>query len=630
MSDAGNTLQTAADLNILTNASVAQTLDQVDTADYFRFKILGRSSVSLQLTGLNADANLSLIRDNNRNGEIDPGEVLFSSNNNGRLPELISLDDLEPGIYHIGVRLGADIPPPEKISYALRANAQSNRVDAVLTDSLATRNSLFWQNESTGNVTWWRLDGKNLLETRTINNPNPNQHVVGWGDFNGDRRADVVWQNLENYGLQIWQPNFTTTTTSSGASNLLGTLPPEIRVESFGDFNGDGKTDIFWRNYAAQKVGFWLSNATGLSSDVTPLSTVVSGEEQLAGIGDLDGDGKQDLIWRNLVTRQVSYWLMDGATVRSSSIDPTLMGSEWSFVGAVDLNRDRKADFVWRNTATQDVAFWTMNGVTKLATSQYGLPMGWQIRGLADLDGDGDRDVVWQNGAAQQIAFWLMDGTGIQAGVVAPQAMPGDFRLDSLADLNADGKVDLVWRLPSTGEIRLWIMNGSTVADSAVINSLGTAWTNWLQRPRYERPNSIDAIGDTLPTALNMGEMNGRATYSNVLTGLTSQDIYKFTISSFRTLSLNLSEVTGDVDIQLLNSAGAVIQSSSGAGLANERLTLALGAGEYYIRVFAKSGVSTGNPTFRYTLNASAPLQLRTRQIADWQQQRNVLHWNNG
>jgi hypothetical protein len=249
------------------------------------------------------------------------------------------------------------------------------------------------------------------------------------------------------------------------------------------------------------------------------------------------------------------------------------------------------------------------------------------------LYGDGDRDIVWQNNGLQQVAFWLMDGVYVQPGgnVFASQGLLGSFQLDSLVDLNADGKVDLVWRQPTTGEIRLWQMNGGTIADSAVITSLGAEWKNWLQRPRYERPPAIDAIGDTLATALNLGELNGRATYSNVLTGLTSQDVYKFTLSAFKTLDLNLFDATGDIDIQLLNSAGTVMQSSSNAGLANERIIAALGPGDYYIRVLAKSGaVSTGSSTFRYTLKVSSPLQLRTRQMADWQQQSNVLHWNNG
>src|SRR5260370_5433918 len=38
---------------------------------------------------------------------------------------------------------------------------------------------------------------------------------------------------------------------------------------------------------------------------------------QIAGIGDIDGDGKADIIWRNTTTGQVYAWLMNGLTVTS-------------------------------------------------------------------------------------------------------------------------------------------------------------------------------------------------------------------------------------------------------------------------------------------------------------------------
>jgi hypothetical protein len=41
---------------------------------------------------------------------------------------------------------------------------------------------------------------------------------------------------------------------------------------------------------------------------------------QIAGVGDLDGDGKADLIWRHSQTGDVSAWLMDGATVKQAPV----------------------------------------------------------------------------------------------------------------------------------------------------------------------------------------------------------------------------------------------------------------------------------------------------------------------
>ena len=45
-------------------------------------------------------------------------------------------------------------------------------------------------------------------------------------------------------------------------------------------------------------------------------------------MADLDGDGKSDLIWRNTQSGDVAEWLMNGAALKSwSTIEP---GSQWA------------------------------------------------------------------------------------------------------------------------------------------------------------------------------------------------------------------------------------------------------------------------------------------------------------
>ena len=65
---------------------------------------------------------------------------------------------------------------------------------------------------------------------------------------------------------------------------------------------------------------------------------------------DLDGDGRDDIIWRNLDTGVVTNWLgqPNGGFIynAASGDDPWAAGD---FVGVGDFNGDGRSDTLWRN-----------------------------------------------------------------------------------------------------------------------------------------------------------------------------------------------------------------------------------------------------------------------------------------
>src|SRR5262249_58394574 len=86
-----------------------------------------------------------------------------------------------------------------------------------------------------------------------------------------------------------------------------------------------------------------------------------------------------------------------------------------------DLDSDGKADLVWRNAQTGDLAAWLMNGaVTKQGFGIAAVPLAWQIVGTGDFNGDGRTDLVWRQTQTGDVAVWLMTGAGVgQAPVIA-------------------------------------------------------------------------------------------------------------------------------------------------------------------------------------------------------------------
>ena len=97
---AGNTLNTARNVGSLSNTqNFSDFVGSADPTDYYRFSLSNTSNLSVNLSGLSADADIYLIRDANGNGVIDPGEILAASNAAGTTPEAITFNNLVAGSY---------------------------------------------------------------------------------------------------------------------------------------------------------------------------------------------------------------------------------------------------------------------------------------------------------------------------------------------------------------------------------------------------------------------------------------------------------------------------------------------------------------------------------------------------
>jgi hypothetical protein len=129
------------------------------------------------------------------------------------------------------------------------------------------------------------------------------------------------------------------------------------------DFNGDGKTDILWRNKSTGQNVVWLMNGTTYSS-YSDLLQVPDTNWQIVGTGDFNGDGKTDILWRNKTTGENVVWLMNGTTYSNYTDLLQVPDTNWQIVVTGDFNGDGKTDILWRNKSTGQNVVWLMNGTT--------------------------------------------------------------------------------------------------------------------------------------------------------------------------------------------------------------------------------------------------------------------------
>jgi hypothetical protein len=297
-------------------------------------------------------------------------------------------------------------------------------------------------------------------------------------DFGGDGRSDVLWRNSltgENYLFPMHG-----TAILPGEGHVRTVADQDWQVVGTGDFNGDGRVDILWRNFNTGENYLYLMHGTTIEGEGY-LRTVADQNWQVAGVGDFDGDGNADILWRNAGSGENYIYFMNGTVIMGEGYVRTVADEDWQVVGVGDFDGDGKADILWRHRTSGENYSYLMNGVV-IAGEGYlrtVADLGWEVAGVGDLDGDGRADVVWRNGTTGENYLYPMMGTAIKTSEAYLRTVADlNWQVADITDYDGDGISDLFWRNTATGENYLYPMDGAAIrTDEGYVRSV--AQPNW-------------------------------------------------------------------------------------------------------------------------------------------------------
>jgi len=190
------------------------------------------------------------------------------------------------------------------------------------------------------NGTWFTASGEPRkippLGLGMLNPVDPDFHLVGVADFNGDGRSDILFRGEGGAanGAFLLEQASTTPPREGQPPTVFADPGHDWAVLGLADFNGDGRADILWQHEnAAGQVdmrAMWLMNGGNMLASGYLL--MPGGDWSVVGADDYNNDGKADLFWHNAQTGQNAEWFMDGARMAGSVWMPTV-GDFWTLGG---------------------------------------------------------------------------------------------------------------------------------------------------------------------------------------------------------------------------------------------------------------------------------------------------------
>lgn len=334
---------------------------------------------------------------------------------------------------------------------------------------------------------------------------------VYFGDWNGDGITDMMaWQ--QGSGNNRWFISNTTTGVAVNFSVHLNPITPgninDGKPLVFGDWNGDGATDMLWWDGNGTNRWFISNRAAGgtltftmYEDKIVPGNINENSGEEIIMPADLNGDGITDVVWFDPNSGKNRWFINHGMTPSSQYlhfVDEPIASSALNggqlYLG--DWDADGVMDVLWFNPSTGRNRWYVNFNAGNLWYIGFSPVIEDPIQPTAINDGtlyfgdwndDGVTDLVFWNKNNGQNRWFInkgifFDGTTRSLAFVnyVDPITPSSINSGDgifFGDWNGDGITDAMWWKKSSGANRWYVSNGGagsglafTLYDNAIPN----------------------------------------------------------------------------------------------------------------------------------------------------------------
>lgn len=254
--------------------------------------------------------------------------------------------------------------------------------ESAIQDPATAAVDLVWRHDTAASQVRWLMYGAHFLDWVPIEPAvnDANWRLATTGDFDGDGNTDYAWRHSDGQNL-IWFLREDGSFDRWSATSTVG--DSNWRIVGAADVNRDGRADLVWRHGGTGENLVWFMNGAKVASWASLLTVPL--DWSLRGAGDLDGDGRVEFVWRNANGSNLVWFMRgtNGTTFDRFDMLP-VTSLDWRLDAVGDVDVDGKADLLWRNTTSGENVVWFMDGATIAKGVGLGPPVGdagWRIAG---------------------------------------------------------------------------------------------------------------------------------------------------------------------------------------------------------------------------------------------------------